>query len=68
GTVWAQVITAARTKLLGLPSAVKTKRPDIDMEVFTVIEKLIREVLKDMSEDNLSERYAREADKEKADN
>jgi hypothetical protein len=38
------------------------------MEVYTVIEKLIREVLKDMSEDNLSERYAREADKEKADN
>lgn len=68
GIVWAQVITAARTKLLGLPSSVKTKRPDIDMEVFTIIEKLIREILKDMSEENLSERYAREADKEKADN
>ena len=68
GIVWAQVITAARTKLLGLPSSVKTKRPDIDMEVFTIIEKLIREILKDMNEENLSERYAREADKEKADN
>lgn len=57
GSVWQQVIAAARTRLLALPSSIKTNHPELEQKIINGIETQIRDILQEMSNDELPERY-----------
>ena len=57
GNVWAQVMAALRSKMLSIPSNLKIKRPDIDMDGISFVEKEIRGALEEASRDGMAQRY-----------
>ena len=47
---WVEIVTQARTKMLGIPTKAKQRIPDLDADAMTVLEDIVRETLEDLSE------------------
>ena len=52
-TSWAQIISLARTKVLGIPSKAKQRIPDLDTSAMTCLEDIVRESLEDLASSEL---------------
>ena len=52
-TSWAQIISLARTKVLGSPSKAKQRIPDLDTSAMTCLEDIVRESLEDLASSEL---------------
>ena len=50
---WAQIISLARTKVLGIPSKAKQQIPDLDTSAMTCLEDIVRESLEDLASSEL---------------
>ena len=50
---WAQIISLARTKVLGIPSKAKQRIPDFDTSAMTCLEDIVRESLEDLASSDL---------------
>ena len=50
---WAQIISLARTKVLGIPSKAKQRIPDLDTSAMTRLEDIVRESLEDLASSDL---------------
>lgn len=48
---WASIVSAARTRLLGVPSRLRAQYPDMPHEVQSALDDLIREALEELSRD-----------------
>ncbi len=46
---WLEIITVARTKLLGLPSKAKQRIPDLDTSAVSILDDIIREALEELA-------------------
>jgi len=46
---WVEIVTQARTKMLGIPTKAKQRIPDLDSEAMSVLEDIVRETLEDLS-------------------
>ena len=46
---WVEIVTQARTKMLGIPTKAKQRIPDLDADAMTVLEDIVRETLEDLS-------------------
>ena len=62
GVVWGQVVASARTRLLSLPASIKTQLPHVDADAVEHVDRFVREILEEVSKDDLSERYGKAAD------
>ena len=52
-TSWAQIISLARTKVLGIPSKAKQRIPDLDTSAMTCLEDIVRESLEALASSEL---------------
>ena len=52
-TSWAQIISLARTKVLGIPSKAKQRIHDLDTSAMTCLEDIVRESLEDLASSDL---------------
>lgn len=50
GEAWQQIVQASRTKVLALPSKIKTRIPKMTADDVAMIEQLVRECLEDLAE------------------
>ena len=48
-TKWVEIITLARTKLLGIPTKAKQRIPDLDTDAISILDDIVREALEDLS-------------------
>ena len=48
-TKWVEIITLARTKLLGIPTKAKQRIPDLDTDAISILDDIVRETLEDLS-------------------
>ena len=46
---WVEIITLARTKILGIPTKAKQRIPDLDTDAISLLEDIVRETLEDLS-------------------
>lgn len=46
---WVEIITIARTKMLGIPTKAKQRIPDLDTDAITTLDDIVRETLEDIS-------------------
>jgi len=46
---WVEIVTQARTKMLGIPTKAKQRIPDLDTDAMSVLEDIVRETLEDLS-------------------
>ena len=46
---WVEIVTIARTKLLGLPSKAKQRIPDLDSNAMACLDDIVREALEELS-------------------
>lgn len=46
---WVEVITRARTKLMGIPTKAKQRIPDLDTDAIGVLDDIVREALEDLA-------------------
>lgn len=46
---WVEIITLARTKLLGIPTKAKQRIPDLDTDAIGILDDIVRETLEDLS-------------------
>lgn len=60
-STWQRIVASARTRFLGLHSALKTQHPDLDISVIQTLEGLVRQALTEMSEDGLPDRTEHDA-------
>jgi len=49
---WSEIITRARTKLLGIPTKAKQRIPDLDTDAIGVLDDIVREALEDLAGDS----------------
>ena len=49
---WVEIITRARTKLLGIPTKAKQRIPDLDTDAIGVLDDIVREALEDLAVDS----------------
>ena len=49
---WIEIITMARTKLLGIPTKAKQRIPDLDTDAIGVLDDIVREALEDLANNN----------------
>jgi len=49
---WSEIITRARTKLLGIPTKAKQRIPDLDTDAIGVLDNIVREALEDLAADD----------------
>jgi excisionase family DNA binding protein len=47
---WLEIVTMARSKMLGIPSKAKQRIPDLDANAMKALEDIVRETLEDLSE------------------
>ena len=47
---WIEVITMARTKLMGLPTKAKQRIPELDVTAMDHLDEIVREALEDLAE------------------
>ena len=50
---WVEIVTIARTKLLGLPSKAKQRIPDLDKGAMNLLDEIVRETLEDLAFENV---------------
>lgn len=48
-TKWVEIVTLARTKLLGIPTKAKQRIPDLDTDAIGILDDIVRETLEDLS-------------------
>ena len=48
---WVEIVTRARTKLLGIPTKAKQRIPDLDTDAIGVLDDIVREALEDLAVD-----------------
>jgi phage terminase Nu1 subunit (DNA packaging protein) len=46
---WVEIVTLARTKILGIPTKAKQRIPDLDTDAITVLDDIVRETLEDLA-------------------
>lgn len=46
---WVEIITMARTKLLGIPTKAKQRIPDLDTDAVGILDDIVREALEDLA-------------------
>jgi hypothetical protein len=46
---WVEIITIARTKVLGIPTKAKQRIPDLDNTAITILDDIVRETLEDLA-------------------
>lgn len=46
---WIEIVTLARTKILGIPTKAKQRIPDLDTDAITVLDDIVRETLEDLA-------------------
>jgi phage terminase Nu1 subunit (DNA packaging protein) len=46
---WVEIVTLARTKILGIPTKAKQRIPDLDTDAIGLLEDIVRETLEDLS-------------------
>ena len=46
---WCDIITNARTKLLGIPAKAKQRIPDLDANAVSCLDDIVREALEELS-------------------
>ena len=46
---WVEIVTLARTKILGIPTKAKQRIPDLDTDAISLLEDIVRETLEDLS-------------------
>tara|TARA_S200002703_G_scaffold142975_1_gene135657 strand:- start:779 stop:1333 length:555 start_codon:yes stop_codon:yes gene_type:complete len=49
---WVEIITRARTKLLGIPTKAKQRIPDLDTDAIGLLDDIVREALEDLAVDH----------------
>lgn len=47
---WVEIVTQARTKVLGIPTKAKQRIPDLDADAMAALDDIVRETLEDLSE------------------
>ena len=47
---WVEIVTLARTKIMGIPTKAKQRIPDLDTDAVTMLEDIVRETLEDLAE------------------
>jgi len=50
-TKWVEIITLARTKILGISTKAKQRIPDLDVSAIGILDEIVRETLEDLSGD-----------------
>ena len=48
-TKWVEIITLARTKILGIPTKAKQRIPDLDTDAIGILDDIVRETLEDLA-------------------
>lgn len=46
---WVEIVTLARTKILGIPTKAKQRIPDLDTDAIGILDDIVRETLEDLS-------------------
>ena len=46
---WVQLVTIAKTKVLGIPTRAKQRIPDLDKNAMSLLDEIVRETLEDLS-------------------
>lgn len=46
---WIEIITLARTKILGIPTKAKQRIPDLDTDAISLLDEIVRETLEDIA-------------------
>jgi hypothetical protein len=46
---WVEIITMARTKILGIPTKAKQRIPDLDTDAVSLLDDIVRETLEDLA-------------------
>ena len=46
---WVEIITLARTKILGIPTKAKQRIPDLDTDAIGILDDIVRETLEDLA-------------------
>lgn len=46
---WVEIVTLARTKILGIPTKAKQRIPDLDTDAISILDDIVRETLEDLS-------------------
>lgn len=46
---WVEIITLARTKILGIPTKAKQRIPDLDTDAISLLDDIVRETLEDLA-------------------
>jgi hypothetical protein len=46
---WVEIITMARTKILGIPTKAKQRIPDLDTDAISLLDDIVRETLEDLT-------------------
>lgn len=46
---WVEIITMARTKILGIPTKAKQRIPDLDTDAISLLDDIVRETLEDLA-------------------
>lgn len=46
---WVEIITLARTKILGIPTKAKQRIPDLDTDAISLLDDIVRETLEDIA-------------------
>lgn len=52
-TKWVEIVTLARTKILGIPTKAKQRIPDLDTDAITLLDDIVRETLEDLATTDL---------------
>ena len=50
---WIQLVTIAKTKVLGIPTKAKQRIPDLDKGAMTLLDEIVRETLEDLAVENV---------------
>ena len=50
---WIQLVTIAKTKVLGIPTKAKQRIPDLDKGAMALLDEIVRETLEDLAVENI---------------
>ena len=50
---WIQLVTIAKTKVLGIPTKAKQRIPDLDKGAIGLLDEIVRETLEDLAVENV---------------
>ncbi len=52
-SAWIQLVTIAKTKVLGIPTKAKQRIPDLDKSAMALLDEIVRETLEDLAVENV---------------